>query len=365
MKTRLLISGLIITIFGGLVFNACNLNRMEEKFEWSATLSAPSEYPIKVLSGYIMSDTYSQGLNWSVINQGWGNGSGTIASSGKKNLPDSLLLLWLSVAEKKFYRGEFELPREKILHYMNEGFMATHYDSQRKETYNTFVVGLAPEGRVVVWLSDGGRRQVEIARFRAGEETGINPEFVPKDDLYIFKPDYIPSVMRNEKIMKPEIKERIASHGYPPPEIYDSYAKRYPWTPEVRLPAGAKVTWYLMRMCNGENEFSLTDTMTFRETRGIPFLSLIRWENPEGETYRTWIVFSKDSLYLKKYSRDGTNYLPLDFAESEIRRVFQQSIKEDIPSKLVLDIYSSQYGVKIFLEQEEQVFPINEFMDKI
>lgn len=364
MKIKLVLSGLVIAIIYSTILYSCKPNRMEEKFEWSATLSAPSEYPIKVLSGYIMSDTYSLGLNWSVINQGWGNGSGTIASSGKKNLPDTLLLLWLSVAEKKFYRGEFELPREKILHYMNEGFMARYRDSQQKETYNTFVVGLAPEGRVTVWLADGSRRrQIEIARFRAEEEARINPEFVPKDDLYIFKPDYIPSVMRNEKIMKPEIKERIASHGYPPPEIYDSYAKRYPWKPEVRLPAGSKVTWYLMKMCNGEREFSLTDTMTMKEQRAIPYAFRIHGKNQGGEDFGIWIVFTKDSLYWKKFSNNGSEYLPLDFAESEIRSTFQQRIKENVPSKLVLDIYSSQYGVKIFLEQEGEIFPVNEFID--
>ena len=364
MKIKLFLSGLLIAIVCSSLFYIYKQYTMEEKFQWSATVSAPREYPIRVLSGFIMSDNYSQGLDFGICNAGWGYANRKNAGSGKKELPDSLMVLWLSFAEKKFYRGEFELPREKIRHYMKEGFMSESRDGPVKDTYETFVVGLAPEGRVAVWLADGGQtRQVELARFQAREETGLDYRNVPEDHRHIFRPDYIPSVMNNEMIIKPEIKERIASHGYPPPEVYDSYAKRYPWTPEIRLPAGSKVTWNFMEMCNGENEFSLTDTMTLKEQRAIPYVFRIHWENQAGKDFGTWIVFSKDSLYWKKFSKGGHDYLPLDFAESEIRKVFLQDIKEDITFKLVLDIYSSQNGVKIFLEQEERIFPINEFVD--
>lgn len=340
---------------------------MEEKFEWSATLSAPCEYPMQVLSGCIMSDTYSQSFsNWGIINVGWGDGGGMIASSGKKEIPDSLLLLWLSFAEQKFYKGEFELPREKILHYMNKGFMDMDGNMQIKKTYNTFVVGLAAEGRVAVWLADGGQtRQFEIAHFQAMEETGINPEFVPEDDQYIFKPNYISFVMNNEKIMKPEIKERIALHGYPPPETYDYYTKKYLWDLDVRLPAGSVLTHFVMKMCNGEREFTLTDITGSKRSRAIPYLFLIYWKNQEGEEFRSWIVFSKDSLYWKKYSKSGSGYLPLDFAESEIRKLFQQKIKNDISFKMVLNIEPKREDIAIFLEQGTEVYLINEFVSSI
>ena len=113
-----------IIILWSTIFSSCQEQKMEEKFDWSGTLSAPQEYPIEVYKGSLKTNDYSQHFkNWGIINTGWGNQGGTVVAGPEKKLvPNSLEITWLSFAENKFYDGKFELPKEKITALFKEGY---------------------------------------------------------------------------------------------------------------------------------------------------------------------------------------------------------------------------------------------------
>ncbi len=46
-------------------------------------------------------------------------------------------------------------------------FREGYYNKRKKETYDRFVVGMAPGGMVVIWLR--GQNQVELGRLQARE----------------------------------------------------------------------------------------------------------------------------------------------------------------------------------------------------
>lgn len=361
----------IICLLLILIFNSCLQKKMKEKFDWSATISAPMEYPVQVLNGYISSEDFQQGLDFGIVNKGWGNSGGTmLVGPDTKHIPDSLMILWLSLAEKKIYKGEFKLPEKKILSLFEKGFMDAHFKSQQKATYDTFVIGLGPGGRVVIWLGNAnGNMQVEVARFQAEEEKDINSALVPEGDKYIFEPDYISFTMDNELVITPEVRERIGSHGYPNPDLYDSFLKKYNWIPEIRLPKNCKLTYLEFEMCNGEREFSIADVekdfamtnnVLQEKNRAIPYLFFINWIDQDDIRYTSRIVFTKDQLYWHKYKNGALKYLPLDFSESEIRKNFLSKIDKQLSLKIVFDIRPTEENIIITLQQIDKFLPIKE-----
>ena len=82
-----------------ITINSC----MEKKYEWSASISAPREYPVEVYTGAAGGYFFSQMGGFR--NSGWG-GSGSI-NFIKAPLPDKLDMTWLSYVDDKFYTGEW------------------------------------------------------------------------------------------------------------------------------------------------------------------------------------------------------------------------------------------------------------------
>lgn len=148
-----------------------------EKLDWSATATAPKNYPMVILTPNIYYSEKGKYINlipnMSGMQDGW-EGSARIWASEPKPLPDHLSIVWHSLTENKIYRGNFELPVDKIYQYFKEGYMTFGINEENnnkvelhKETYDSITVGLAPQGMVVVWLV--GRNKIEIGRYQAEE----------------------------------------------------------------------------------------------------------------------------------------------------------------------------------------------------
>ncbi|MDH7464190.1 DUF2931 family protein [Chitinophagaceae bacterium 26-R-25] len=333
---------------------------MEEKFDWSATLSAPQEYPVTVIEGDIGNNDYKQYLDgFGFIPVGWGNEGGTVSSGpNKKDVPDSLHLLWRSHAEHKFYRGSFALPKEKITALFKEGFMDTYFDTVRKETYNKFIVGMAPEGRVTVWLAGAGMQR-EVARFNA-QEVAVKAEDVAPIERYLFEKGSDESVMADSLIITSRVKNKIAQYGLPDPKIYDDYAQRYQWQPVLELSGeGSTVFSGSIYTCNGEKWFRLYEEFPYQESRAIPYLFFLGWRDKAGKGHASWIVLTEDTEYWVRYKKKGISRLPIDFERSEIRKVFKEKIDPNRPSKLVIrSERPEKEEMEIYLQQDSIKVPI-------
>lgn len=206
---------------------------IEEKYDWSATLSAPEEYPIEVYKGEIIADDFSQFLRgFGTIDKGWGeNGPMVVIGPDYKKLPDSLTITWRSLIEQKNYSGKWALPKDQIAQFFKTGFI--NPDNNKKETYNSFIIGLAPRGKVIVWLS-GSSKQLEVASFKA-QETVINTSTLEEDDKYLFSQEYYDITLKNIEKEKPDVYQKIKSNTLPKPEFYENIRAKYLWKPEIVL----------------------------------------------------------------------------------------------------------------------------------
>lgn len=336
----------IIILFSTII-SSCQEQKMEEKFDWSGTLSAPQEYPIEVYKGALKSSDFTQYFkNWGIINTGWGNQGGTmVVGPDQKSVPNSLEITWLSFAENKFYDGQFDLPKERIASLFKEGY--TDPVTNEKETYKNIVIGLAPKGTVVVWLLSTGI-QTEVARFKA-RETQIDIESVSGDDRYMFDKSYTASVLADPMIIRPEIKEKLNAEGYPPATVYETYEKKYSWSPKLELP-NEQATFFAFEMCNGEKEFN--GSINFKETnRAIPYLFFINWKDNTGQKYTAWLALTKEANYWKKYKNGGISKLPLDFEKSEIKKVFEEKLDTKSVSEIIAKVNNDNTDVILAIKQ--------------
>ncbi|MDH7463417.1 DUF2931 family protein [Chitinophagaceae bacterium 26-R-25] len=337
---------------------------MEERFDWSATLSAPVEYPVTPIAGEIWGSDYGQGLSDGIINVGWGNDAGLVgAGPDKKAVPDSLYLLWRSHAEHKFFKGSFALPKEKITALFKEGFMDTYFDTVRKATYDLFIIGMGPEGRVTVWLQGGSGMQQEVAQFRAKEVT-VKPEDLAPIEVYLFNDGFDESVMTDSMIIKKHYKDKLAQYGLPDPALYDDYEQRYQWQPVLELSGeGSTVSSGSIYMCNGEKQFRYYDEFPYKESRAIPYLFFLGWRDKTGKGHASWIVLTEDKDYWVRFKKGDDAMLPIDFERSEIRKAFKEKIDPNKPSKIVIrSEHPEKEEMEIYLEQDSIRVPLKNIL---
>ncbi|MCD0474292.1 DUF2931 family protein [Flavobacterium sp. EDS] len=351
IKKTMLLLLLAITI------NSC----MEKKYEWSASISAPREYPIEVYTGAAGGYFFSQMGGFS--NSGWG-GWGSVDFI-KAPLPDRLDMTWLSYVDDKFYTGEWKLPTEKIQQLFDEGFYAKRGQEAETEPYKYIKIGFAPKGMVVVWVA-GITKQVEVARFQA-HETIINPKLISKDEKYMFKEDYAKRALTYDGTISKDIREQIEQYGYPPPEAYEEYREKYNWKPKVILPEGSKITSMYIKMCNGEMEDPY-DRPIDQKNRAIPFSFQIFWSIGSGKQKQEFvsrIAFTHDKEYWAKYLEGGENEIPVDFDKNQIRKLFKEDLDKNKITEMVIKIDPTKedddkWVTNFYIEQFEKKYNLNQ-----
>ncbi|KAF2336834.1 DUF2931 family protein [Flavobacterium daemonense] len=336
---------------------------MEKKYEWSATVCAPREYPVEVYTGAAGGYFFSQMGGFS--NSGWGGG-GRI-NDIKAPLPERLDMTWLSYVDNKFYTGDWKLPTEKIEQLFDEGFYSKRGAQAETAPYQSINIGLGPKGMVVVWVRAGVHRQVEVARFQA-HETTINPKLITEDEKYMFKEDYAKRSLTYEGTISKDVREQIQQHGYPAPEVYEAYREKYLWKPKVILPEGCKITSLYIKMCNGEIE-NPYDRPIDQKHRAIPFSFEIYWSIGSGKIEQEFvsrIAFTNDTEFWAKYLKNnGEDEIPVDFPKNEIRELFKKHIDKNKPVEMVIKIdptkqEDNKWVTDFYIEQGENKYNLNQ-----
>lgn len=336
---------------------------MEKKYEWSADISAPREYPIEVYTGAVGGYFFSQMGGFT--NAGWGN-AGSVDFI-EAPLPDSFDMTWLSYVDNKFYTGEWKLPIEKIEELFDQGFYSTLGGQEVIEPYKYINIGFAPKGMVIVWVAGNGK-QVEVARFQA-HETIIDPKLVTKDEKYMFEKDYAKDMLTYDGTISKDLREQIKQYGFPPPEVYEQYREKYSWKPKVILPEGSKINSLYIKMCNGEIEDSFNRPMELKN-RAVPYQFEIYWSIGSGKQEQQFvsrITFTQDREYWTKYLQDGggENEMPVDFDKNEIIKLFKEHIDKNKPTEIVIKIdpnveLKSERVTTLYVEQSESQYLIKE-----
>ncbi|WP_316798436.1 DUF2931 family protein [Pedobacter frigidisoli] len=319
-----------------LAITSCKGQKMEEKFEWTGTVSAPEEYPMEVYKGAIIAQDFTYGFDaiWGTQNTGWGNDGGIMSVTEKQmEAPDSLAFTWLSLMEKKFYTGKWKLDKSRIATLFAQGFIDDR--TKQKETYKLVKVGLAPKGKVVVWLSGAGF-QTEVGAFQA-HDTTITAEQAYDNAKYMFRPDFIAKTLGNDMVMKPEIKAKVAQYGMPDMDVYERYRKKYEWKVNVLVPEGEKVSLVYYNLLNGEEENLFGDALNSYSKRALPKYISVNWMDKAGQ-------------------RNGVEIKPID--EKEISGAFE-ALGDESPIDLVIRLNETATDAQLLLKNAKREVKLN------
>ncbi|SHM50535.1 Protein of unknown function [Chryseobacterium polytrichastri] len=331
---------LILFVVCSFSLASCQNKKMEEKYNWLGTISAPQEYPMEIYKGAIIADdfTYSFDAIWGTQNTGWGNEGGTMSvSTQNMNIPSQLEFTWYSLVENKFYTGKWDLDKDKIAELFKNGFI--DQDTKKKTTYNNFIVGLAPKGRVVLWINGPGN-QKEVSVFQA-HDTVITKEKAYENAKYMLKEGFADRMLNDPsyETFKPEVRAKIKEQGYPAPGIYDVYRERYNWKPSVILPDGAEWIDFGFKNYNGEQENLFGESLhnDSYQKRAVPKFCGFYWRDKSKNRYAVWI----DS-----------------FDEKEIFELFQKLGKED-NIDFVIKVDNDNAKASLSLKTKTQEVSIN------
>ena len=249
---------LLLTI---LLLSNCSF--MDEKYEWGAGVSTEIGFPVRIYAGRVgdVSIMASFTASFDRPDDGWG--VGTQEGSMMKQLPKDIDIVWYSYVEDCFYRVKTDLDYPKLLKLFREGYKerARNLEAFPKgygeETFNTFVVGLAPGGVVVVWV-EGPMRQIEIGRFQAEKINLKQPEGLDGHERLIFSKEEHQRVLNDSIARPPHIREKPIPFG-----LWDDYRDiKYPWYPTFEFYKGAKIGDVFIRYFNRERWDTFYDEMT-------------------------------------------------------------------------------------------------------
>lgn len=296
---------LILILVTNVLTSSCQNSKMEQTFDWSATLSAPEEYPVQVYKGEITAKDYKQSLvGFGTINYGWGNEGGTVVMGPDfKNIPESIEIAWHSFVDQKNFEGKWALPKEEISKLFEQGFI--DHTTNKKNTYNQFIIGLAPNGLVVLWLSGVGK-QIEIAHFKA-KEVSVSMDTIPEDSKPIFSEKYN-NVVLSELNEKFKTFDRIKQNAYPKIDLYENYRITYLWKPLVELSENGMLTNFVLHTYNGEIEIESSNkkeqlTTHFKQ-RGVLKYFVFGWmDKVQNKEMGCWLENFDESELFDAYKK--------------------------------------------------------------
>lgn len=182
------------------------------KYIWNIGISTPKYFSItncKVT--FFCNGEYIQTAEANV-DESWGVSTLNIINNDNiKSIPDSVSIKWFCNTDYNFYKGNFKLPREKILKSFEKDSIISFGEALR---YSHIMVGAAPEGNVTIWLK-GKYILTEISKFKADKEN-LSTESIKniQDSLSKFN--------NSTKIINTELNIFHYLHGIP----YSSWSKR-------------------------------------------------------------------------------------------------------------------------------------------
>ncbi|KFF05762.1 DUF2931 family protein [Flavobacterium reichenbachii] len=241
-------------------FNKEQIFISTEKYDYQQGISTPEGYPIKLLSRSEFTIAI-EGQNTpatlletnKVYSETWGNGDTTFKSSDAADivLPDRLELFWYSFLENKYYTLSTKLNKTQISQYFKKGYKVDrsgNLDKISSTNYQELIVGIAPGGDVVLWIS-GPYNTKELEVFKADL---IDEK--DKDVYTIVEKDEIKKVLSDTCTCKNNIQYRqIVNNGKPIPiGIWtNKYRKKYNWKAAINS-VGQTKSEMGFRFFNGE-----------------------------------------------------------------------------------------------------------------
>ena len=317
-----------------------------DKFDWNASESAPLNYPMRIVGGGLSYHDGSGSLyipDGSRIDDGWGKGiSSHLTGERFKPLPNKLTINFFSYTENQFYRGQFDLPYDKILKLFQEGYYSPN--ENKHVTYHQIVTGVAPGGAVSVWLA-GFNRTTEVffgqAEKYAGEWSTIT------SNTRMSREEYVQRGIQ-ESLETPEALQALKKNGVPL-GLWASYRTRYPWQPVFTGMTIRDGRINVIEYFNGEGDYLNypLEKDIAASTRAVPRYINFIWEYTkiQGRSYE--LTFNEPEIF-DAFKKLGNSNPPLQLemrmtTNDEGKKLFSvwlRNAKESIPLKqTVVKIY--------------------------
>ncbi len=177
----------------------------------------PRLYPVVVYRGVLNlgDDLDSQFIHRGNFMRGeWGDATDpTIIDDNTYPLPNGISMKWGAITERKAYALEAPLDKDQIEELWQQ------QDNEGVPLYEFIVVGIAPYGKVAVWLH--GTNKSTMLKWMNGVE--IDEQEVKQYLMGLSLKQYCQlSIDQNEVI-----KTNLRTHGLPAPDLYDRWMQQY------------------------------------------------------------------------------------------------------------------------------------------
>lgn len=278
-------------IFLMLLFTGCGGSM--EKFDWKASDSAPENHLMQIIKGdFFYPEEGSLYIpTKAILKKGWGKPeSSHLVGPDLKPLPNRLEIVFFSYLENEFYRGDFELPYDKILKLFQDGFYSLK--AAKQTTFTQITAGVAPGGVVAVWLKGTGNT-TEVFYGKAKKVKGDWKSVYHLDDYT--REEFVRSELEdnlNSDVLSSFIKNGIDFNQW------DKFRKRYDWTPVLNIPNPlSHIRQYIN--FNGEvgyMEYPLDESKN-NKTRVVPKEIYYVWKNPQGLILGLKYTFNENEIF--------------------------------------------------------------------
>ena len=143
-------------------------DQWDRAFRWSITVAAPKHYKVWVDKFFV--ESLSEDIGWRApigsVGCCWKSPNGGTAEW--QTIPEVFIIEWFSFAEQQSYRAVFKIedPEGLFEKMQQPAPLMLRGNKVTMPRYN-LVLGLAPGGKVVVWIMSWEETAIEVGRYQA------------------------------------------------------------------------------------------------------------------------------------------------------------------------------------------------------
>lgn len=154
-----------LILFTFLILISCEGNQY--KTDWGGSLCHPSNYSVGISEIEFFNDeSVNLNIPGAFCGFSW-NTQGQTRWFHNTTLPDSVYVSYEGMNDKNqtcLYKGGYRLPKDKLIEIFKQGYEKKNDLGFAKESFKYITVGMAPGGRICVWVD-----HIEVARFKIKE----------------------------------------------------------------------------------------------------------------------------------------------------------------------------------------------------
>jgi hypothetical protein len=240
--------------------------------------------------------------------------------------PKFIFMIWFSIVEGKFYAVSDELPTAQI-----EVLLAEKNEKTKKRKYDTLVAGMAPYGKLAIWLSGNGIT-TEVAWLQGKEVDAKMQDFAPKSKLS--KEEYAKKALADCK----EAHENFKKNGLPDPMFFERYMQKFNYRITPKFENAAQFESIEIHYYNGELNTTNSGEHTANVMRAKPSKIVLKWRDGKKQydgyfwTDETKLVETFYNCYGTDTQKEGNLVVQVEASHQQFRFFLQNSdVSIEIP----------------------------------